>query len=328
MSYFISVIIPNYNGAACIDRCLEAALTSKYDHFEVIVVDDHSDDNSVEIIKKYPCRLIELDSHGGAARARNIGAENSRGDIIFFTDADCILTKDTLATAALAAATHGVDAIIGGTYTKKPYDRGFFNSFQSLFIHHAETKNYENPDYIATHALLMHRSLFAASGGFPEDGMPILEDVAFSHRMRRKGYKLFMHRHLLVQHIFNFTFRKSMHNAVRKSKYWTLYSMKNKNLTADSGTASVELKTCVLSLLVVLGLMTIAIANRNAIPIFPALFIFGANIFVNRKLLQSFYQAEGFLFLAAAFFYYMFIYPLAVATGAGFGVWYYVTGKY
>jgi hypothetical protein len=49
---------------------------------------------------------------------------------------------------------------------------------------------------------------------------------------------------------------------------------------------------------------------------------------VNRNLLQSFYQAEGFLFLAAAFFYYMFIYPLAVATGAGFGVWYYVTGKY
>ena len=51
MNKRISVIIPNYNGSSTIGRCLEAAFSSEYDNFEVIVTDDYSTDNSVEIIK-------------------------------------------------------------------------------------------------------------------------------------------------------------------------------------------------------------------------------------------------------------------------------------
>ncbi|TAL24620.1 MAG: glycosyltransferase, partial [Nitrospirae bacterium] len=61
MHKLISVIIPNYNGEATIGKCLEAVFSSEYDKFEVVVVDDCSNDNSVEIIKRFPCRLISLD---------------------------------------------------------------------------------------------------------------------------------------------------------------------------------------------------------------------------------------------------------------------------
>lgn len=328
MSPFISVIIPNYNGAATIAQCLEAVYASKYDHFEVLVVDDCSEDSSLAVIKKFPCRLVQLDKRCGAAAARNAGAAHSRGEILFFTDADCVLTRDAMATAALAMATHGPETIIGGTYTMKPYDQGFFNSFQTIFIHHAETKHADNPDYIATHALVITRSLFAQSGGFPEDFMPILEDVEFSHRMKKEGFKLYMHPHILVRHIFNYSFGKSMRNAVKKSKYWTLYSIRNHDLTTDSGTASVELKTCVLSLVVILGLLTISAITRSIIPLFPALGIFGVSVFVNRHLLQLFYKTEGIGFLVSAFCYSMFIYPLAVGFGAGLGIWYHLSGRY
>ncbi|VAX17713.1 hypothetical protein MNBD_NITROSPINAE04-370, partial [hydrothermal vent metagenome] len=56
----ISVIIPNRNGADTIGDCLKAALASEDDNFNVIVVDDCSDDDSIEIISRYPCKLIRL----------------------------------------------------------------------------------------------------------------------------------------------------------------------------------------------------------------------------------------------------------------------------
>ena len=58
MNKRISVIIPNYNGSSTIGRCLEAALSSEYDNFEVIVTDDCSTDNSVEIIKNFRVNLF------------------------------------------------------------------------------------------------------------------------------------------------------------------------------------------------------------------------------------------------------------------------------
>ena len=60
MTPFISVIIPNRNGEKTIGLCLEAALASQYDNFEIVVVDDGSSDNSANIIARYPCRFIRL----------------------------------------------------------------------------------------------------------------------------------------------------------------------------------------------------------------------------------------------------------------------------
>ena len=87
----ISVIIPNRNGGAFIGKCLEAVFSTRYGRYEVIVVDDCSEDDSVEIIGKFPCRLIRLEKHSGASKARNTGAFHSTGQILFFTDADCLV---------------------------------------------------------------------------------------------------------------------------------------------------------------------------------------------------------------------------------------------
>jgi len=54
----ISIIIPNYNDAQTLSSCLEAALNSDYPNFEIIVVDDKSTDNSIEIIKKFNVKLL------------------------------------------------------------------------------------------------------------------------------------------------------------------------------------------------------------------------------------------------------------------------------
>lgn len=313
---FISVVIPNHNGERTIGRCLKAALASEYANLEIIVVDDCSSDNSTAIIEQYPCRLIPLPEHSGASRARNVGAENSRGDVLFFIDADCLLQPDTLSIAAAAYMAHKPDVILGGTYTLLPYDQDFFSTFQSVYIHYSETKNIDNPDYIATHAMLIRRSIFIETGGFKEDFMPILEDVEFSHRLKKSGHILRMDPAIQVKHIFNFTFIKSLRNGIRKTKYWSIYSLKNKDLLSDSGTASREFKLNVLSCFAVLFLVALVFLVNSWAPAIAAFVLYGTNLLLNRQLIREFYKTKGPLFAFSAVLYYTLVYPFAVAIGA------------
>lgn len=192
MAPYISIIIPNRNGAATIAQCLEAAFASRYEDFEIIVADDCSQDRSVEAIERFPCRLVRLGRHGGASAARNAGAAVARGELLFFTDADCLVQEDALAIAGESFLRHGPGVVIGGTYTPNPYDTDFFSRFQSVFINHSETRHPSDPDYAASHAMVIAAEAFRRSGGFTEDFLPVAEDVEFSHRLRRAGYRIVM----------------------------------------------------------------------------------------------------------------------------------------
>jgi glycosyltransferase involved in cell wall biosynthesis len=318
MDKFISVVIPNYNGSKTIGKCLKAVLSSKYECFEVIVVDDDSSDSSIDIISKFPCRLIRLEKHAGASKARNTGAEESSGEIIFFIDADCIVSEDTLSLVH-KAITAQKDTVIGGSYTPLPYDSNFFSIFQSVFINYFELKLKE-PDYIATHSMAIEKTIFEKNGGFPEKFLPIMEDVEFSHRLRRSGYKLLMTPEILVRHIFNFTLRKSLRNAFRKSRYWVMYSLGNRDIFKDSGTASQELKINVLTYsLIVLSLLLYSSLTNSVFLILP-LIIACFNLYINKNLLRAFYRAKGAFFAIPASLYYTIIYPLAVGAGSFTGM--------
>jgi len=316
----ISVIIPNYNGEKTIGRCLDAAFRSTYANFEVIVVDDCSTDNSISIIEKYPGRLIRLGEHGGASKARNEGAGTSKGELLFFIDADCLLQPDTLSKAVAAYRREGNGLIIGGTYTCMPFDRKFFSIFQSVYIHYSETKNLNNPDYVATHAMLITKKLFLESGGFDEQFMPILEDVEFSHRMKKRGSRLLIDENILVQHIFNFNLMKSMANGIRKSKFWSIYSIKNKDLLANSGTASLEFKFNVVSCFISILLVLCGIILKQWPLVLLALLLYGSNLYLNKDLFRAFHNAGGPFFAIRALLYYTFAYPFAVGIGVFSGL--------
>jgi GT2 family glycosyltransferase len=321
----ISVIIPNHNGRRTIGKCLEALFASSYGDFEAVVVDDCSSDGSREIIAGFPCSLIPLEQRSGAAKARNIGARQSCGEILFFIDADCIVQSDTLALVERAV---GQDsrAVVGGSYTTIPFDDGFFSTFQSVFIHYSETKR-ENPDYVASHAMAIRREVFEKSGGFPEDFMPIIEDVEFSHRLRRSGSTLRMDPRILVRHIFEFDLTKSLKNAFRKSMYWTAYSLKNRDLLTDSGTSSFELKINVLSFFLTAVILLLSVFLRQSRLLMGILPILVANFYTNRHFFHALGETRGFSFMLPAAFYYVAVYPLPVGAGSLAGmVKFYLSG--
>lgn len=95
----VSVIIPVYNGGNTLTACLRAltAQSLPRDQFEIIVVDDGSQDNSVSIARQFNVQCVTL-THRSAPIARNAGARLSRGQWIAFTDHDCLPSQHWLKT--------------------------------------------------------------------------------------------------------------------------------------------------------------------------------------------------------------------------------------
>lgn len=96
----ISVVLPVYNGEKTIQLCVDSMLAQDFKDFELIIVNDGSKDNSLEIIKqnysKHPNIKIYSKSNGGVSCARNYGMENACGKWITFIDTDDYVDSDYL----------------------------------------------------------------------------------------------------------------------------------------------------------------------------------------------------------------------------------------
>lgn len=100
MKPLVSVIIPTYNRAHIIQQTIESLLTQTYDSWECILVDDGSDDNTIEIIKNYStkdkrffCFVRPEINKKGPSSCRNIGIQKAKGDYIIFLDSDDLLAS-------------------------------------------------------------------------------------------------------------------------------------------------------------------------------------------------------------------------------------------
>ena len=95
----ISVIIPIYNSSRYIKECIQSVLNQTYKNIELIIVDDMSTDNSIDIVEQFDddrIRLIRLSQNVGAALARNKGIEGAVGEYICFIDSDDYWVIDKL----------------------------------------------------------------------------------------------------------------------------------------------------------------------------------------------------------------------------------------
>ena len=101
MNNLVSIITPAYNAEKYIKDTIESVIAQTYENWEMIIVDDASKDNTVNIIKNYQqkdrrIKLISLNENQGVANARNIAIQNAKGIYIAFLDADDIWEKDKL----------------------------------------------------------------------------------------------------------------------------------------------------------------------------------------------------------------------------------------
>ena len=117
----VSIITPIYNGAKYVSETIESVLKQTYPHWEMIIVDDGSKDNSAEIIREYVTKddRIQLiqQPNGGSASARNNGIRRANGRYIALLDADD-LWEPTFLESQLALMKEKDAIVVHASYRK------------------------------------------------------------------------------------------------------------------------------------------------------------------------------------------------------------------
>lgn len=145
MSYpLISVIIPVYNSESTIRKCLESLNRQTYTNYEILIVDDGSTDNSLDICKEvcHHSNNVHIfhKENGGSASARNLGLEKAKGEWITFVDSDDWVYPDYLNNYVLCV-NNNVDLIVQGFKSNKPLflgqelpEDGYFSNFEGNIL--------------------------------------------------------------------------------------------------------------------------------------------------------------------------------------------------
>lgn len=105
-NFKVSIIIPVHNAVATIDRCVRSIIEQSYSNIECILVENGSNDSSLEMCKKYAdnydCIKVAISEQKGVSAARNLGLSIATGDIIGFCDADDFLEPDSISAVVSA----------------------------------------------------------------------------------------------------------------------------------------------------------------------------------------------------------------------------------
>ena len=198
----ISVIVPVYNGARTLAECLRAIFASDFADYEVIVVNDASTDESMDIVRRFPCRVISFEKNQGAARAKNEGARAAQGDNLLFTDADVLIQADTLSIIAEDLADPHLAAVVGLLSQHMRYD-DLCSQYKNLWMHFTYRRQPRYVGLFYTSVAAIRRDRFLAAGGFDEHyrGASVTEDIEFGQRLLSSGCKTLLDQRLTVEHV-------------------------------------------------------------------------------------------------------------------------------
>lgn len=212
-----SVIIINYENAAFLDRCITSVL--KNDTFEIIFVDNNSKDNSIKIAEKYPVKIIKNKDNLGPVKARNVGAKEAGGELLFFLDSDVELDENyinELEKFLLENKNTGV--VVGKILDKDSGERIWYNfgkdpnKFIDLIGHPLSiiaqkisiikpickpfTLNFikdkkTEVDWVIEMAFMIKKDIFEKVGGMDERYFMFFEGPDLCREVREKGFKVF-----------------------------------------------------------------------------------------------------------------------------------------
>ncbi len=224
----ISVIIPTRNGAATLARCLQALKSSSLAPHETIVVDDASSDNTSEVAKQNGCRVICSAENIGAACAKNLGARNATGEILFFIDDDVIVSGDALERVARDFSDTSVTGVVGLFAAEIPF-RDFASNFKNLWMRFTyERVPRKGIGLFYTSVAAIRREIFLRLGGFDENyrGASIAEDTEFGQRVWGAGYKIILDPSVSMTHHKHYTLRQVLVTDFLRARALTLVRLR------------------------------------------------------------------------------------------------------
>ncbi len=316
----VSIIIPFYNSGKTIGKCLDSIYRSDYKDFEIIAVDDCSNDDSVGIVKRYKCRYFKLKKNSGPATARNFGAKKAKGKILFFLDSDTIIFRNTIS-ELVKGFKKNVDAVCG-MYSKYPAERGTVQDYYALMKYYSRISAKQgNYDIFESACAGIKKKVFDELGGYNTKYKGAdTENEEFAHRLVKK-YKSILNKKVQVIH-HSPSLGSLRKNFYKRSFMWIKLFFRRKSFESALTTPGVGVAN--MAGLASLGFLVLGF-------LFPLFFYVALVSFIVFLISYMgyfvfFLKEEGFIFMLSciAISYYLTI-PIGV--GALFGAADYMLGR-
>ncbi len=203
MSIFISIIIPAYESMGDLPECLEALTRQSYptNDYEIIVVDNGQNPGIEALVDQHPNVLLIKEPKAGSYVARNTGIRHARGELIAFTDADCIAHEEFI--SAGISTLRGTDncGLVGGRIVLReriPNKPNAVELFESKFTFTQE-KFIRIGKQASTANVFTYAEVISEIGGFNQD-LKSTGDFEWSHRIAQAGYILAYSHEACVYH--------------------------------------------------------------------------------------------------------------------------------
>jgi cellulose synthase/poly-beta-1,6-N-acetylglucosamine synthase-like glycosyltransferase len=275
----VTVIVPVRNGEPTIEPLLESLQKLDYDRkkVEVLVVDGNSTDKTRDIVKKYPVKLV-VEKKKGLNTARNTGIRNSNGEIIAFTDCDCVVPSNWI-TKIVENFKDPQVSCVGGS--AKGLNGDFISQYADNSIVPLMPSFKKREELNMVKPFLRHpagcnmafkRKVAEEVGCFDESIQYGFDEVEFTERVCRAGYKMVLDPKVFVWHKHRSTLKEFLKQNFRYGRGSGLLLKRKRMKDAFSKWSFLSLIGFISWLLIVGSLMFLTFATSWSI--FPLL-LFG-----------------------------------------------------
>ena len=231
----VSVVIPVFQAARHLEKCLKSLADCVPAPLEVIVVDDGSTDQSAQVGQECGAKVLKTGGRLGPAYARNIGAAAASGDILFFIDADVCVRPETISRLLWRFSERpDADAVIG-SYDTEPASRDFLSLYKNLMhaFFHQSARAEAWTFWSGCGAI--RKSTFNELGGFDvRYERPAIEDIELGYRLKNAGKTIILDRDLQVKHLKRWTFWNLLVTDIRNRGIpWTELILRDRRMPND-----------------------------------------------------------------------------------------------
>jgi len=260
MNYKTSLIIPAWNAENTIAACIKSSMNARMPPNEIIVVDDCSTDKTSIIVNElkipYPnIKLLRLKNNSGPSAARDYGVDISTGNLIFFTDSDTIILRDTFEKCIKTLNKYKADAI-SGIYHPEPLNDGKTQLYKALFFYYHFIRHKRPFAYETFNGQIaaIKKEVYQTTGGYNKEilwGMDN-ENEEFGRRII-KEHILLLDPNFQVKHHFP-NFKKLTSTYFHRVSTWMYIFMNDLKFESggpaaiDSGAAALSVPLILISL--------------------------------------------------------------------------------
>ncbi len=306
-----SVIIPVRDGGVKFRRCLTSVTKALLPSTELIVVSDGSEAVDCQVAEEFGARVLKIPLPQGPARARNLGAQHAKGDILFFVDADVAIPPDSIQKIETSFGNDPQLTAIFGSYDETPFEKNFLSQYKNLFHHYIHQTSREEASTFWAGCGAIRRRIFMEMGGFNEAYQkPSIEDIELGYRLKQVGYRIHLLKDLQVTHLKHWNLISLLRSDFfDRAIPWTEIILRDRHLINDLNLKFSNRISGILSYV----LLTTGVAGFGYPILWTLSVISGLSLFmINYPLYRFFFNRRGFWFTLGSLSYHWLYYLYSV----------------